>query len=262
MTARNEMMHAAFAYAAAGLRPFPCKPGSKEPATPHGFKDGTNNIKRIRTWWTAEPAYNVAIPTGAPGRDVLDVDARPDGNGWVAFNALKRAGLLAGALALVRTRSGGLHVHFAGTDQPCGRLPSHHLDFKAAGGYVLMPPSFVEADENGPAGIYELVDHRTGTGTLDWAAVRRLLAPPRSITPRRTADGDADRSRLVEWVARQNQPGDRHGPLLWAAHRVLEVGQLDAEAAADLVAASVRAGHDEHDARACVASVLRKGTAR
>ena len=263
MTARDgELLRAALAYGRAGLRPFPCKEGSKEPATVHGFKDGSNNPARIRAWWAASPAFNVAVATGAPGRDVLDVDARPDGNGWPALNRLNRAGLLTDALALVQTRSGGLHVHFAGTDQPCGRLPAHHLDFKGVGGYVLMPPSFVEADENGPAGTYVLLDHRAGTGTLDWAAVRRLLAPPSSSTLRRPADGDTDRSRLAEWVARQNQPGDRHGPLLWAAHRVLEAGQLDAEAAADLVAASVRAGHDERDARSCVESVLRKVAAR
>jgi Bifunctional DNA primase/polymerase, N-terminal len=261
VSTRDEMLRAALAYAAAGLRPFPCKPGSKEPATLHGFKDGSNNPKRIRAWWDANPAYNPAIPTGTPGRDVLDVDARPDGSGWPAFNRLKRAGLLAGALALVRTRSGGLHVHFAGTDQSCGRLPRHHLDFKAVSGYVLMPPSFVEADENGPAGSYECLDHRAGTGTLDWAAVRLLLAPPCSSTPRRPA-ADGDCTRLVEWVARQAQPHDRHGPLLWAAHRFLEAGQLDEAAVADLVAASVRAGHDERDARSCVESVLRKGAVR
>jgi hypothetical protein len=260
MTAGDEMLRAALTYAATGLRPFPCIPGGKEPATPHGFKDGSNDPRRICAWWAANPAYNVAIPTGAPGRDVLDVDARPDGDGWPAFNRLKRAGLLTGACALVRTRSGGLHVHFAGTDQPCGRLPRHHLDFKAGGGYVLMPPSFVEADRNGPAGTYELLDHRAGTATLDWAAVRRLLAPPRSRRRRPPAGGD--RSRLVDWVARQAEPGDRHGPLLWAAHRFLEAGQLDDAAASDLVAASVRAGHDERDARSCVDSVLRKGPAR
>jgi hypothetical protein len=256
-----EMLQAALAYAAAGLRPFPCIPGGKEPATPHGFKDGSSNPKRIRAWWEANPGYNVAIPTGAPDRDVLDVDARPDGNGWPAFNLLMRAGLLAGALALIRTRSGGLHVHFAGTDQPCGRLRRHHLDFKAVGGYVLMPPSFVEADENGPAGTYELLDHRTGTATLDWAAARMLLDPPRR--PRsRPPSVNGDITKLVEWVARQNEPHDRHGPLLWAANRILEAGRLDDAAAADLVDASVRAGHDERDARSCVASVLRKGPAR
>jgi hypothetical protein len=105
-------------------------------------------------------ALNVAIATGSPAVDVLDVDVKPDGNGFAAFRRLKHAGLLTGASGLVRTRSGGLHVYFTGTGQDCGRLPAHHLDFKAAGGYVIAPPSFVEADDTGPAGTYELLDQR------------------------------------------------------------------------------------------------------
>jgi Bifunctional DNA primase/polymerase, N-terminal len=84
--------------------------------------------------------------------DVLDVDVRPDGDGFAAFNRLRRAGLLTGARALVRTRSGGLHVYYAGTAQPSGRLVRHFLDLKAVSGYVIAPPSFVDADETGPAG--------------------------------------------------------------------------------------------------------------
>jgi hypothetical protein len=38
---------------------------------------------------------------------------------------------------------GGMHAYFAGSDQHCGRLPSHHLDFRATGGYILAPPSQV-----------------------------------------------------------------------------------------------------------------------
>ena len=52
-----------------------------------------------------------------PAVDVLDVDIKPDGSGFAAFNRVKRAGLLTGASGLVRTRSGGLHVYFAGTAQ-------------------------------------------------------------------------------------------------------------------------------------------------
>ena len=73
---------------------------------------------------------------------------------------------------MVRTRSGGLHVYFDGTNQPCGRLPRHYLAFKAACGYVLVPPSFVEADEKGPVVLTNSWITRAGTGPrLDWAAV-------------------------------------------------------------------------------------------
>jgi hypothetical protein len=104
----------ALAYAAAEWPVFRCKPDQKAPDTPHGFKDATTDPAVIRQWWQARPDGNVAIATGAPGPDVLDVDVKPDGSGFAAFNRLKQAGLLAGARALVRTPSGGaggLHAY-------------------------------------------------------------------------------------------------------------------------------------------------------
>jgi hypothetical protein len=257
VSTRDELLEAALRYRSAGWPVFRCQPGKKIPVDGSaGFKDATTDLAKIRAWWRSDP-YNVAIPTGTATADVLDVDVKPDGSGWAAFSRLKRSGLLAGARAMVRTRSGGLHVYFAGTDQPCGRLPRHHLDFKASGGYVLVSPSFVDADDKGPAGAYELLDHRPGGGArLDWEAVRQLLEPRRSIRQRRP--DSADSARLVEWVARQNKPGDRHDPLKWAAFRLLEAGQLDDAVAADLVSASVAAGHDEADARRTVQSIRRK----
>ena len=96
-------MRAALSYASAGQRVFWCKPGSKQPATSHGFKDATTDLERITRIWTACPELNPAVPTGAPGPDVLDVDVREGGNGFAALGRLKRAELLAGAQALVRT---------------------------------------------------------------------------------------------------------------------------------------------------------------
>ena len=123
----------ALAYARRGWPVFPCRPGRKEPDTPHGFKDATTDPARITAWWTAVPGRNVAIATGAPGPDVLDVDVRPGGNGYQALRRLSRAGLLAAPAAAVATPSGGLHLYYPGTGQASGRLPGCHLDFKAAG---------------------------------------------------------------------------------------------------------------------------------
>ena len=39
----------------------------------------------------------------------------------------------------MRTPSGGLHAIFTGTTQHSAHLPASHVDFLAAGGYVLMP---------------------------------------------------------------------------------------------------------------------------
>jgi hypothetical protein len=250
----------ALAYAAAGWPVFPCLPGRKAPDTPNGFKDATTDPEVIRAWWAARPGRNVAIATGSPGPDVLDVDTGPAGSGWAAFGRLKRAGLLAGASALVHTRSGGLHVYFAGTGQACGRLPRHFLDFKATGGYVLAPPSFVGADGK-PAGTYTLIEHRNGTGRLDWQAARQLLDPPPPLPRKAARNGNI--TALVEWVAAR-QEGDRNHPLYWAAKQAALAGSLDSEAAELLVDAALRAGlaGGEREARRTIASAARKAAAQ
>lgn len=235
---------AALAYAAAGWPVFPCKPGDKAPDTLHGFHDATTDPAMIRSWWDRRPERNVAIATGAPGADVLDVDVKPAGDGWAAFNRLKRAGYLAGARALVRTPSGGLHVYFAGTSQPCGRLPRHYLDFKALGGYVVAPPSVVGGQP------YELLDHRAGDGRFSWQAAIRLLEPQRQAMPR--CNGGGDTTRLAAWVARQLE-GNRNAGLYWAARRALESGADPGE----LVPAAAQAGLSESEARATIASARR-----
>lgn len=184
---------AALDYAARGWPVFPCKPHSKVPVTWHGFHDATTDPDVIRQWWRQMPAANVAIATGAPAVDVLDVDVKDAGNGYAAFNRLKRAGLLTGALAIVRTPSGGLHAYFAGTGQRCGALKRHFLDFKATGGYVLAPPSTV----GGRA--YELLDRRDASGVLDWARVTRFLDPP-APRPQQRVRAHRPQGRLPRWL--------------------------------------------------------------
>lgn len=242
-------LRAALAFAARGWPVFPCKPGSKEPATAHGFKDATTNEIWVRRWWQQLPWANLAIPTGTATVDVLDVDVRTDGNGWASLERLRRAGLLARALATVRTPSGGLHIYYRGTAQPSGRLPSHHLDFKATGGYVLVPPSIV-------SGLpYEWIDRRTdGYGRrLVWQTIRSALEPPR-VAATHTSAASSNISRLVRWVAEQTE-GNRNSGLYWAARRMIETGhrtEVDR-----LVDAAARAGLDKREARRTVESAAR-----
>jgi hypothetical protein len=67
----NELLGAAARFA--GVPVFPSVPGGKNPLTQHGFKDATTNETAIRRWWSRWPNANVAIATGSPGFDVLDV---------------------------------------------------------------------------------------------------------------------------------------------------------------------------------------------
>jgi hypothetical protein len=241
----------ALAYAAAGWPVFPCTPDGtpppdhKAPLTRRGFKDATTDPAQIRAWWHRWPGANVAIATGVPGPDVLDVDKHEDGDGFAAFNRLKRAGMLAGARALVATRSGGLHAYFTGTGQQCGRLPALHLDFKAAGGYVIAPPSRVLGKP------YELLDHRPGDALLDWAAVRSLLDPPRP-QPARTR-GVNGTAALAAWVAARPERNRNNG-LFWAACRAAEAGQDPAE----LLEAAMAAGLPEAEAQRTINSARKQ----
>jgi hypothetical protein len=228
----NPVLRQALACAARGLPVFPCQPGKKTPATRHGYHDATTDPAQIREWFDCHPDRNLAIATGAPGPDVLDVDERgPAGNGFPALARLNAAGLLAGASGRTRTPSGGLHVYFAGSSQRSGHLATCHIDFLSQGGYVLVPPSQTGGKP------YQLIMALPGRGGLDWDAAVRLLDPAREQAreARRHTPGE-QLDNLARWVAAQRE-GNRNNGLYWAANRALET-----DPAADLSPLAVAAG--------------------
>jgi hypothetical protein len=238
---------AALRYAQAGWPVFPCLPGEKAPATQHGFLDATADPDKITWWWSRNPDRNVAIATGAPGPDVLDVDVHEQGSGFAAFNRLHREGLLDGASAYIRTPSGGLHAYFTGSEQGNGRLSHHHLDFRSKGGYVVAPPSHVNGRR------YELIKRTDGRGGLSWDAVTRLLEPEPQQRPRQSCDRSTDAHWLAEWMAHQ-QEGNRNHGLFWAANRTLEAGLTNLDELAD---AARGTGLDEREIARTLASARR-----
>jgi hypothetical protein len=239
----------ALAYAAYGWPVFPCQPGGKQPATRHGFLDATTDPDKITWWWRRQPGANLAIATGRPGPDVLDVDQHgPAGNGFAAFNRLKRAGLIDGASAMVATPSGGLHAYFAGSDQHSGKLPRHHLDFRARGGYILAPPSEVGGRP------YQVIGHREQPGGLDWGKVTGLLAPERHTATRSAGVQRGDLSHLAAWVQQQHE-GNRNDGLFWAACRAAETG--DEIVLAELAAAARSTGLTDREIATTIRSARR-----
>jgi hypothetical protein len=226
MSAQQSPQDAALAYAACGWPVFPCQPGSKVPATPRGFLDASTDERQIRDWWRRNPDRNVAIATGAPGPDVVDVDNHGEqGNGYAALNRLKREGLVDGYHAVVQTPSRGIHLYYAGTDQRSGAIRGQHLDFRSQGGYIVAPPS-----RHGDAG-YEVVQHSPTTGrTVSWRAIQEHLQPqasPERAAPQRQAEGDTGRlDRLVEFVA-AGVPNDRNFRVFYAAKQAALHGLLD-----------------------------------
>ena len=228
---------------------------AEDPATAHGHLDATTDPRQITAWFGRNPDWNLAIATGAPGPDVLDVDDHgPAGNGYAAFARLSKAGLVDGATAYVRTPSGGLHAYFTGSAQRNGHLAAHHLDFRSRGGYVLAPPSRVDGKP------YEVIRTMDAGGALDWAAVTALLEPAAAAAgPGQARLLGRDLSHLARWVASQAE-GNRNAGLFWAANRV-----LDADPAADLgplAAAARQAGLGEREITRTLDSARKGGRTR
>jgi hypothetical protein len=211
-------LHQALDYARRGWPVFPCVPAEKIPATRHGCRDATTDEPQITAWFGCGRNWNLAIATGTPGPDVLDIDEHgAAGNGFAALAQLRDAGLLDGAAAYVRTPSGGMHAYFTGSLQRNGHLPGHHLDFRSAGGYVLAPPSAIAGNP------YQLVREPGGHGTLHWDTVTRLLHPQHH-QQRPASQPQArghDPGHLARWVSTRPE-GNRNAGLFWAANRALE----------------------------------------
>jgi len=252
MSRRSEREEQAHRFADAGWHVFPAEPGGKRPATLHGFLDGTTDHREIQQWWRSEPRLNVAITTGAPGPDVLDVDKHKDGDGFGAFNKLKRAGLIRDPMAIVRTPSGGFHAYYKGTNQRNGHIPGEYVDFRSQGGYVVAPPSRIAGH------TYEVAQKQPSSDTFNWAAAKQLLDPQPERQPYKAPEQAGDRPRdlshLPGWLATQPEGNRNHG-LFWAANRAAEAGDV---ATLDSLASAARAaGLDDREIDRTIASAQR-----
>ena len=203
----NPVLRAALACARKGWPVFPCQPGLKTPATANGHLDATTGRAQIRQWFAGHPELNLAVATGAPGPDVLDLARTgPEPDVWDTLWPLRQARLTDGAAAFIDTPSGGLHLYYQGTTRPSQRLPAQDIRLIAQGGYVLVMPSQVGGEPY--SGFYA---PGKPPGALDWDAVTRLFDPARTPQqpPARKAAAVRDRlSALTRGVThRQARPG-------------------------------------------------------
>jgi hypothetical protein len=231
VTGQERPEDAALRYAAHGWPVFACQPGTKvPPERSRGFLDATTDPDKVTwLWGRAGRDANVGIATGAPGPDVLDVDVHNGAPGWRSYNQLRAESLVPDAMAEVRTPSGGGHFYYRGTDQRNGKLPSHGIDYRGAGGYVVAPPSQVEGRP------YAVVSKQASAATFDWGAARQHLSPQ---SERRTFEHSPDRPRSLDHLARHVaglQEGNRSDGTFWALCRAAEAGD---ETAMDAICAA------------------------
>ena len=251
----NARLDAALAYAARGWPVFPCRSGSKEPATAHGFYDATTDPARLQHIWRRLPDANVAISTGGPGPDVLDVDISHGRTGYAALERARAAGLIPRPAGIVATPSGGAHLYYQGSGQRNGTLPGHGLDFRSTGGYVVAPPSMISGRS-----YAAIRQWQPDAALIDFAGIRGFLQPPAlALRGRPHRAQFRDPGRLAAWVAGQRE-GNRNQATFWAACRAAEAG--DESALAAIADAAVAAGLDRRAVEKTIASAVRTATAQ
>jgi hypothetical protein len=125
-----------------GLRVFPCTP-DKKPLIADWEHTAISSPFAVSVKWDATPNALPAIPVGAHGLVVIDLDRKPNGpDGVAAFLALcsEQRIDLSNAFA-VETPSRGIHLYFR-TETPYsnsrGSLPDG-VDCRGIGGYCVAP---------------------------------------------------------------------------------------------------------------------------
>jgi hypothetical protein len=178
----------ALRYAELGYPVFPCAPGDKVPLTRRGFKDATTDPAQIAAWWERYPDANIGIPT--TGLLVVDVDG--EDNPWPG-DPEKAEGLACCAISLT-PRGGRHHVFRQPRDRTfrntTGRL-APHVDTRADGGYIVVPPSVVDGKPYQWAETFELnVAPEELPEPPAWLV--DLLDSPGDLFSRSAARGDGD----------------------------------------------------------------------
>ena len=261
-TATDTAVHApkclvekAVSSASLGWRIHPLHPGEKKPRLKNWPEKATTDQTTILGWWMKWPESNVGIATG-DGLIILDVDG-PDGR-----ESLKEFSSLPPTITATTPRAdGGMQVYFS-ADEELEEVAKNRvqllpgLDIRAAGGYVVAPPSSLDPyDKNPEGGEYTWVDYSSPEDVdlapaPDW--LRELLVTghrahgQKQVAPRKTATettryGEVALQRECAELARTSEPG-RNNQLNEAAFsigRLVAGGEIvEAEARQALTAAA------------------------
>lgn len=256
------LAEAAARFAASRVPVFPCVPGGKRPLTARGFHDATADAWRVMSWWRRWPGANIGLPTGATsGVEVVDVDRKAGGRtGFGSFERARRAGLVGGWQALVRTPSGGMHAYYPADParpQPSWQAASARVDFRGEGGYVILPPSILELETARRASYALIAGQRGNVSPVDAAALRDLLDPrPAPVVRPQGIVTATDGERLAAWVAGRGE-GERNRGLFWAACRMAEAGAAPEVTQELLAPAAEQAGLPSREVAVTVRSAYR-----
>ena len=211
-----------------------CTSSGKHPRTRNGVNDATRDPSQIMQWWGSWPEANVGVATGN-GLAVLDVDPRSGGHETLAAFVENVGGGVEPTTAEVATGGNGRHLYFRAPAELASAVLGAGLDLKAAGGYVVAPPSLHASGRvytwhparaltgpddvsDLPAWVLDATGHRRGSATppAEWARLVNGGAPlgeRNNATARlaghllaRGVDPHVTLGLLVAWDAKRNRP--------------------------------------------------------
>lgn len=262
-----DFLQEAMKYASVGLAVFPCAEGAKVPAIKggHGCKDASVDPNVIKAWAKEYPRANIGFACGKMSGNIVavDVDPRHGGDKSIAMLALKGRTFPAGPVS--KSGNGGNHLFF----RYDGKLANSKgqlgdgLDIRGDGGYVIAPPSFINASEDGPGGAYQWVASIFDTPIPRlpiWIA--ELLRPkmPKPYTAPKTFAEGAERIDHLARFAAKAAPGSRNNSSFWAACRAAELaadGKVNrARAIEQLTIAGQMAGLSRDEIEKTIASAF------
>lgn len=192
----------------AGCKIFPCSPGTKDPATTHGWKDASSDPAQIAEWLKINPDFNWSVACGLSNLFVFDVD--PAGLDWWA-KLLERDPVIKAAVDRafqVRTPKGGLHIYFRGEGPSTASRIAEGIDTRGgitrngamiSGGYVVLPGSRTKAGPGRVDGAYEALPGGVIEALPDFMAA---IVPERKKTDTLGLDKnpDGDKPRNISWA--------------------------------------------------------------
>lgn len=197
--------------AQAGYRIFPLLPNTKEPATPHGFKDATPDVEQVEAWWERNPDFNIGLACGMQDNGlyvaVIDVDAKH--GGVLAWKQLCRdnGGTWQRYMPIHKTPRQGFHI-FGSVDPALGLNASNGfpkgIDTRGAGGYVVLPDSVFIDTETGEIGSYTATENNlwsTEPGAFpEWVIAMWVAGPTREVFERHPSSQPFDGDTPVTWM--------------------------------------------------------------
>lgn len=178
-------------YLERGWSIFPLRQNGKEPITPNGFKDASNNPQTIQDWMQRFPSANIGIATEASNLIVVDCDSskgETPPSPWnqpgikegvdVFLTALEDSGNRFDFNTFtVATPNNGWHYYFEAQGTPIRSGANVNglwrVDIRSKGAYIVAPGSRLKS------GTYEV----NSTGALSPMPIwMRALVSPRKTT--------------------------------------------------------------------------------